>query len=65
MTAPTERIAQAITSTPWAIVRVDQVGKGRTPIANLALESGHKHLISLKNPTGAAMDISVTWTATP
>jgi serine/threonine protein kinase len=55
----------ALTSTPWAIVRVDQVGKGRTPIANLTLTSGHKHLISLQNPNGAAMDLSVSWTATP
>jgi serine/threonine protein kinase len=52
----------AIDTDPWAIVRVDQVGRGRTPVADVAVAAGKKTLFSLQNPTGAAMDISLTVT---
>jgi len=50
-------------SSPWAIVRVDQVGRGRTPLSDVALKPGHKTSISLQNPAGAAMTLNVTYTA--
>ena len=49
-------------SEPWAIVRVGNVGQGRTPLKGLALDARRKTLISLQNPTGARMDVSVTFT---
>ncbi len=48
-------------SSPWAIVRVDQVGRGRTPLSDLVLKPGRKTLISLQNPTGAKMDLNVSY----
>jgi len=52
----------AVDSEPWAIVRVDQVGRGRTPVDNIAVPYGKKTLLSLQNPAGAAMEISLTLT---
>jgi serine/threonine-protein kinase len=49
-----------IESEPWAIVRVDQVGRGRTPVANVAVSFGKKTLLSLQNPGGASMEVSLT-----
>jgi serine/threonine-protein kinase len=53
-----------VSSTPWAIVRVDQMGKGRTPLNGMRLDMGKKLLISLQNPSGAQMDIDLTVVAT-
>ncbi|HEY1097661.1 MAG TPA: hypothetical protein VGF99_01990, partial [Myxococcota bacterium] len=49
-------------STPWAIVRVDQVGQGRTPLQGVVLKPSRKTLISLQNPAGAKMDLQLTYT---
>jgi serine/threonine protein kinase len=54
----------AVESDPWAIVRVDQVGRGRTPVADVVVAAGKKTLLSLQNPSGAAMDVSLTVTPT-
>ncbi len=51
-------------TTPWAIVRVDQIGKGRSPIADVALTPGKKTQVSLQNPSGAAMELAVTYIPT-
>ena len=52
----------SLETTPWAVVRVDQVGQGRTPLQDLALASGRKTLISLQNPEGQKMDVFLTYT---
>jgi len=51
-------------TTPWAIVRVDQIGKGRSPIADVALAPGKKTQVSLQNPSGATMELAVTYIPT-
>ncbi len=51
----------SLESDPWAIVRVDSVGKGKTPVSAVALTPGKKTQLSLQNPSGAAMDVSVTF----
>lgn len=49
---------------PWAIVRVDQVGKGKTPVRDVALVAGKKTQLSLSSPTGATMDVAITYAET-
>ena len=51
----------SLDSTPWGIVRVDQVGRGKTPLNGLDVNAGRKILISLQNPAGPKMDISLTY----
>ena len=51
----------ALDSTPWGIVRVDQVGRGKTPLSGLDVKAGRKMLISLQNPSGPQMNISLTY----
>ncbi len=46
---------------PWAIVRVDQIGKGRSPLSDVVLDPGRKTQVSLQNPAGATMDLAVTY----
>jgi len=53
--------ALALESEPWAIVRVDQVGRGKTPVAGVTLTSGRKTTLSLQNPSGLTMDVMVTF----
>jgi serine/threonine-protein kinase len=55
----------SVSTSPWAIVRIDQVGKGKTPLLDMPLAGGKKALISLQNPTGPKMDVSVTFAPTP
>ncbi len=54
----------SIDSEPWAIVRVDQIGRGRTPVVDVPVAAGKKVLLSLQNPGGAVMEVSLTLTPT-
>jgi len=54
-------IQVSLDATPWGIVRVDQVGRGKTPVTGLVLKAGRKSLISLQNPSGPKMDIALTY----
>ncbi len=40
----------AVESDPWAILRVDNVGRGRTPILDVAVPAGRKVELSLSSP---------------
>ncbi|MDP2340041.1 MAG: serine/threonine-protein kinase [Deltaproteobacteria bacterium] len=53
----------SIESEPWAIVRVDQVGRGKTPVTSVVLVPGKKTSLALSNPSGAQMDVAVTFAA--
>jgi hypothetical protein len=55
----------AVESDPWGIVRVDQVGRGKTPVADVVVPFGKKTLLSLQAPGGRAMDVTLTLTAAP
>jgi hypothetical protein len=48
-----------LTTTPWAIVLVDGVGRGKTPLNQVELVVGKKHRLVLRNPAGAAMELTV------
>jgi serine/threonine-protein kinase len=52
----------AVESEPWGILRVDQVGRGRTPVNDVAVSPGRKTVLSLQNPAGAAMELALTVT---
>ncbi len=52
-------------SEPWSILRVDQVGRGRTPVADVPLVSGRRTSLSFQNPQGAAMELTLTATGVP
>ena len=54
-------IQVSLEATPWGIVRIDQVGRGKTPVTGLVLHAGRKSLISLQNPSGPKMDIALTY----
>lgn len=54
-------IQVSLEATPWGIVRIDQVGRGKTPVTGLVLQAGRKSLISLQNPSGPKMDIALTY----
>ena len=49
----------SVDSKPWAVVRVDQMGLGKTPIPGIDLVSGRKIAVALSNPSGAQMDLTV------
>ena len=53
----------SVDSKPWAVVRVDQMGLGKTPIPGIDLVSGRKIAVALSNPSGAQMDLTVTFAA--
>ena len=44
---------------PWAIVRVDGVGRGKSPQKGLALPSGRPAQIELTSPTAGKMTVSL------
>jgi serine/threonine-protein kinase len=50
----------AIASEPWAIVRVDAVGRGKTPLANVAVPVGKRVNLTLQNPKMPAMELGLT-----
>ena len=52
-----------VESTPWALVQVDSMGKGRTPLGHLALPAHKRVQLTLKSPKEPQpMVVSVTWT---
>jgi hypothetical protein len=56
---PTESGVQlAITSEPWAIVRVGNIGRGRTP-QRIDIDRGDRVEIFLKSPTGGEVTLVV------
>jgi serine/threonine-protein kinase len=48
-----------VDSDPWAIVRVDGPGKGRTPLKSIALPAGRGADIELANPTAGKMTLTL------
>jgi hypothetical protein len=53
-----EPVTVQLQSEPWAVVTVDNVGKGRTP-QTFTLTKGKRTAIALKNPAQPTMTISV------
>ncbi|MBI1948858.1 MAG: protein kinase [Deltaproteobacteria bacterium] len=52
-----------VESEPWALVQVDSMGRGRTPLGGIALPGGKRVTLTLKSPkVPQAMTVSVTWT---
>ncbi|MCC7070118.1 MAG: serine/threonine protein kinase [Deltaproteobacteria bacterium] len=52
-----------VESEPWAIVQVDSMGRGRTPVRDLALAAGKRVTLTFKSPkVPQSMSVSVTWT---
>jgi len=51
-------VALSVSSEPWAIVRVDSLGKGRTP-QRIVVANGERAEIMLKSPTGGEVSLFV------
>ena len=56
-------LSLSVKSTPWAIVRVNNIGKGKTP-ARLRLKPGRQTKILLKNPKAGELSLTVKYTPT-
>jgi len=51
-------VALSVSSEPWAIVRVDSLGKGRTP-QRIVVSNGERAEIMLKSPSGGEVSLFV------
>lgn len=52
-----------VESEPWALVQVDSMGRGKTPLGGIALPPGKRVVLTLKSPKAPQpMNVSVTWT---
>ena len=53
-----------VDSSPWSVVRVDNIGRGRTPVSGLSLDSGARARVDLKSPeVSEPMQITLRYVA--
>ena len=57
-----ERARVVVDAEPWAVLRVDNVGRGRTPISDVVVPAGRKVDLSLSSPRAdGAVSLSLTY----